>query len=91
MLTESHLYASPIFLSNPDHIRAHFLICFTALLVMRIVQHKMGKGALSAERIATALGVATCRVLKGGIVMLDDVGGMIAFKKTADKHGKLVA
>jgi hypothetical protein len=89
-ILKSDLYASPVFLSNPDHIRAHFLICFTALLIMRIVQHKMGEGALSAERIATALGAAACRVLKGGIVMLDDVGGMIAFKKTADKNGKLV-
>jgi hypothetical protein len=89
-ILKSDLYARPVFLSNPDCIRAHFLICFTALLIMRIVRHKMGEGALSAERIAVALGAASCRVLKGGIVMLDDVGGMIAFKKTADKHGKLV-
>jgi transposase len=89
-ILKSDLYARPIFLYNPEHIRAHFLICFTALLIVRIIQYKMGEDALSAERIATALGCATCRVLKGGIVMLDDVGGMIAFKKTTDKRGKLV-
>lgn len=43
-------------------IRAHFLICFIALLVVRIVQHLMGKNELSAERIARALNAATCRV-----------------------------
>jgi hypothetical protein len=89
-ILKSDLYARPIFLSAPGHIRAHFLVCFTALLIVRIIQHMMGDDALSAERIATALGAATCRVLKGGIVMLDDVGGMIAFKKTMNKHGKLV-
>lgn len=89
-ILKSDLYARPVFLSKPEHIRGHFLVCFTALLVMRIIQYKMGHGALSAERITTALRAATCRVLKGGIVMLDDVGGMIAFKKIPDKHGKLV-
>jgi transposase len=89
-ILKSDLYARPVFVSTPEHIRAHFLICFVALLIIRVIQHKMGTDALSAERIATALGAATCRVLKGGIVMLDDVGGMIAFKKGTDRHGKLV-
>jgi len=50
----------------------------------------MGEHALPAQRVALALGAATCRVLKGGIVHLDDVGGMMAFKKIRDKQGKLV-
>jgi len=89
-ILKSDLYARPVFLSKTEHIRGHFLVCFAALLVMRLVQHRMGGGALSAERIATALRSATCRVLAGGVVMLDDVGGMIAFKKIRDKNGKLV-
>jgi transposase len=89
-ILKSDLYARPVFVYKPEHIRAHFLICFVALLVMRIIQHLMGEGALSAERIASALNAANCRVLKGGIVMLDDVGGMIAFEKTTDKNGKVV-
>ncbi|KLU63608.1 hypothetical protein CEB3_c00120 [Peptococcaceae bacterium CEB3] len=36
------------------------------------------------------MGVATCQVLKGGIIHLDDVGGAIAFQKVRDKKGKLV-
>ncbi|MDW7728507.1 MAG: transposase, partial [Bacillota bacterium] len=60
------------------------------LLIVRIIQYQMGEKALSAERIARALGAATCRVFKGGIVHLDDVGGAIAFKKILDKKGKLV-
>ena len=87
---KSDLYARPVFVSKNEHIRAHFLVCFVALLVIRIIQHRMGKRALSAERIARALNMATCQVLKGGIVHLDDVGGAIAFKKTRNKRGELV-
>ena len=89
-LLKSDLYARPVFVWTAAHIRAHFLICFTALLIVRIIQHLMGKNALSAERIATALSAATCRVLKGGIIHLDDVGGSLAFKKVRNSKGELV-
>ena len=87
---KSDLDARPVFVSTNEHIRAHFLICFVALLIVRIIQYHMGEKAISAERIARALGAATCKVLKGGIVHLDDVGGAIAFQKILDKKGNLV-
>ena len=87
---KSDFYARPVFVSKNEHIRAHFLICFVALLVMRILQHKMGKDTLPAERISRALNCATCRLLKGGIVLLDDVGGAIAFQKRLNSDGELV-
>ena len=89
-IMKSDLYARPVFVKTNAHIRAHFLICFVALLIVRIIQHKMGAKPLSAERIARVLNAATCRVYKGGIVHLDDVGGLIAFKKRLDKHDNLV-
>ncbi|MCL5982539.1 MAG: hypothetical protein M1571_08550 [Firmicutes bacterium] len=46
---KSDLYARPVFVSKNEHIRAHFLICFVALLIIRIIQHRMGEKALSAE------------------------------------------
>jgi hypothetical protein len=87
---KSDLYARPVFVNTNDHIRAHFLVCFVALLIIRLIQHRMKEKALSSERIARALNLATCRVFKGGIVHLDDVGGAIAFKKIQDKKGNLV-
>ena len=87
---KSDLYARPVFVSTNEHIRDHFLICFVALLVIRTIQHRMGDRALSAERIARALNAATCRVFKGGIVHLDDVGSAIAFEKALNRKGKLV-
>lgn len=89
-IMKTDLYARPVFVNKNEHIRAHFLICFVALLIIRIIQHRMGEKALSAERIARALNAATCRVLKGGIINLDDVGGAIAFRKIRDKKGQLV-
>lgn len=89
-MLKSDLYARPVFLSKNEHIRAHFLICFVALLVMRILQHYMGRDAISAERISRALNAATCRVLRGGMVCLDDVGGAIAFQSKLDKDGNRV-
>lgn len=89
-ILKSDLDARPVFVSTNEHIRAHFLICFVALLIVRIIQYHMGEKALSAERIARALGAATCQVLKGGIVHLEDVGGAIAFQKIRDRKGKLV-
>jgi transposase len=89
-LLKSDLYARPVFVRKNEHIRAHFLICFVALLILRIVQHRMGQDAISAERIARVLNAATCRVFKGGIVHLDDVGGLIAFKKRINKRGQAV-
>jgi transposase len=96
-MVKSDLYVRPVFVRTNEHtrlsgrqVRAHFLICFVALLVIRVIQHLMGENPLSAERIARALNAATCHVFKGGIVMLDDVGGAIAFKKRLDKTGKLV-
>ena len=89
-MMKSDLYARPVFVNKNEHIRAHFLICFVALLIVRIIQHRMGEKALSAERIARALNAATCQVLKGGVIHLDDVGGAIAFQKVRNKKGEIV-
>ncbi|MCQ4765881.1 transposase, partial [Cloacibacillus evryensis] len=53
---KSGLEARPVFVSTQKHILAHFTICFTALLIVRLLQLKMGEDAISAERIAAALG-----------------------------------
>ncbi len=89
-IMKSDLYARPVFVRKNEHIRAHFLICFVALLVIRTIQHRMGNNALSAERIARTLNAATCRVLKGGVILLDDVGGAIAFRKALNEKGEWV-
>lgn len=89
-IMKSDLEARPVFVSTQEHIRAHFLICFVALLIVRLVQHAMGRQALSVERLARALNTATCKIKRGGRVDLDDVGGSQAFVKRKNKRGELV-
>ena len=64
------LSTRPIFLSNPDHIDAHLLICMIALLMTRVIQNRIvaselaptivdkkisWSAGLSSERIQSAL------------------------------------
>lgn len=79
-----------VYVSTKKHIQAHFLICFVALLILRMIQHAMGKEALSSERIVRALNAANCKVRRGGYVDCDDVGGSMAFVKRKNKKGELV-
>ena len=85
---KSDLNARPVYVRTTGHITAHFLICFLGLLIIRIMQHKMGTQALPAARIARALSTANCSCCRGGILHLHDVGGSLAFRKRVDRHGK---
>jgi hypothetical protein len=89
-IMKSDLEARPVHVSTKEHIRAHFLICFVALLIVRLVQHAMGSQALSVERMSAALAAATCKAKRGGVVELDDVGGSQAFVKRKNKKDEWV-
>jgi transposase len=57
-VTKSDLEARPVFVSRRDHIEAHFMVCFIALLIMRILQMKTG-WRHSASKIAQSLAAAS--------------------------------
>lgn len=67
-ITKSDLEGRPVFVRTPAHINAHFLTCFVALTMIRLIQHKILKhqgkttnstetweSGLSAKRIQKAL------------------------------------
>lgn len=88
---KSDFDARPIYLNKREHIRAHFLICFIALVILRLIQNGMGERRLSVERIAEALRGANCLLERGGYVRLLDVGGKIQYEEIPDKKSsKLV-
>ena len=90
-IMKSDFDARPIYLNTRAHIRAHFLICFTALVIIRSIQHCMKEECLSAERIGEALREANCLLERGGYVRLLDVGGRIKYQERQDKKtGKMV-
>ena len=90
-IMKSDFDARPIYLNKREHIRAHFLICFVALVILRLIQNGMGQDRLSVERIAEALKGANCLLERGGYVRLLDVGGKIRYEERLDrKSGKMV-
>jgi len=57
-VTKSDLEARPVYVWTKEHIEAHFLICFIALLIIRILQIKTD-WQYSAARIAESLAAAS--------------------------------
>jgi len=79
-IMKGDLSTRPLFVKNPDHIKAHLLICMIALTVMRIIQNKIVKSGfvpsavqkevcwtmgLSGERIQRALNKWQVELLPG--------------------------
>jgi len=58
-VTKGVLETRPVYVSLEDHINAHFLTCFIALTIMRIIQQKTGK-LYSAEKIVQCLNKISC-------------------------------
>ena len=58
-ITKSDLEARPVYVRDYDHIDAHFLTCFIALTILRLIQKKTGK-QFSAETIIDTLKKIEC-------------------------------
>lgn len=89
-IMKSDLDARPIYLSTEAHIKAHFLICYIALIVVRLLQFYMKEDYLTPERLADVLNAAVCQIDKGGIVRCLDVGGSLDFIKKELPTGEVV-
>lgn len=63
-VTKSELEARPVHVSREDHIEAHFLICFLALVIIRLLQKKLDN-KYSAESILKGLSKTCCTKLDG--------------------------
>jgi len=69
-VTKGVLEARQVYVSLRDHINAHFLICFLALTIMRIIQKKTGK-LYSAEKIVECLNKISCSNEHENIYLFD--------------------
>jgi len=69
-ITKGILETRPVYVSLQDHINAHFLICFIALTIMRIIQKKTGN-VYSAERIIDCLNRISCSHEHENIYLFD--------------------
>jgi transposase len=85
---KSDLEGRPVHVWTPEHINAHFLICFIALTMIRLIQHKVliyqGKPTVSADgweagvtakRINKALSDFKADALPGDYYRLTEISG----------------
>lgn len=89
-ITKSDLKTRPIFVRTQKHIEGHMLICFTALLISRLLQYKLGKSEMSVARIKRVLNACTCVLPNEGAVLIGEVGGMLSFKERTNASGEVV-
>lgn len=61
--TKSFLDARPVYLQRADRIRSHFLICFLAMVILKILQKQLDMPEVSVDRL-----IATIRDFKLGYI-----------------------
>jgi transposase len=84
-ITKSDLEGRPVYVRTPEHINAHFLVCFIALTMIRLIQYRilkhLGKDTLNEEGwvsgvtaagIKEALGSLNAGELPGGYFLVTE-------------------
>ena len=69
-IIKSEFKARPIYVSDDDHIEAHFLICFVSLVIMRLLEYKIDKKHTIKE-IRNALINYSCSYLDQNYYLFD--------------------
>ena len=69
-VTKSELEARPVYVWTKEHIEAHFLTCFVALTIARILENKLER-KYSVGRILDSLSKAECSLLQQNYYLFD--------------------
>ncbi|GAI23938.1 unnamed protein product, partial [marine sediment metagenome] len=69
-VTKGTLEARPVYVSREDRIGAHFLICFIALVIIRLIQKKTDR-QYSAEKIIACLNRISCSNEQDNLYLFD--------------------
>lgn len=69
-VTKSELEARPVFVWTREHIEAHFLICFVALTIARILELKTER-KYSIGKLLNSLSSAQCTLLQQNYYLFD--------------------
>jgi hypothetical protein len=75
-VTKSDLVSRPVYLDRQDRIASHFMICFIALLIARIVQLRL-RGKFSVSAIADSLNRASCTHMGQNLYVFDHTDAVI--------------
>lgn len=69
-VTKSELEARPVYVSTHDHIQAHFLICFVALTIARILELKTDR-KYSIGKLLDSLSQSQCSLIQQNYYLFD--------------------
>jgi transposase len=69
-ITKSTLETRPVFVSREDRIGAHFLTCFLALVILRLIQ-KRTQYRFSADKIVSCLNSISCSHEQENLYLFD--------------------
>ncbi|SFG53718.1 Transposase DDE domain-containing protein [Desulfotomaculum arcticum] len=69
-VTKGTLETRPVYVSREDRIAAHFLTCFIALVILRLIQKKTNR-RYSSERIVECLNRIACSNEQDNLYMFD--------------------
>lgn len=69
-VTKSDLEARPVYVSREDHIQSHFLICFVALVIARILEMKT-EHKYSITKMLESLNKAECTHIQQNYYLFD--------------------
>ena len=75
-VTKSDLEARPVYVSREDHIQAHFLTCFVALVIARILEMKL-EHKYSIGQLLDSLSKAECTHMKQNYYLFDYYDGVL--------------
>ena len=79
-VTKTELESRPVYVWTEEHIQAHFLTCFIALVHLRLLQYQIG-WKMSPERIISALNSAKATRLKDDYYRLQESTDMQELNK----------
>ena len=61
-ITKSELETRPVFVKTVAHVKAHFLVCFTALLIMKLMEYRI-KRKYAVQTIVESLRRCGCSLM----------------------------
>lgn len=69
-ITKSDLETRPVYLSDLEHIKAHFLICFVSLVIARLLEFRL-KRKYSVSKILKSLRRCECSLIDQNLYLFD--------------------
>lgn len=81
-IMKSEFRARPVNVRKEDHVEAHFLVCYVALVIMRVLEHRLGKKH-TVKQIRNALINYSCSHLEQNYYLFDYRDDVIQSVETA--------